>query len=292
MNNSSTYATNGDRRFVSATMSAPLLEREQERDLARRWLEDRDEAALHELTGSHARLVVRIAAGFKSSGLPIADLIQEGNVGLMQAADRFDPDRNVRFSTYATWWIVAAIQSYILRNQSLVRAATTPRQRRLFFGIRRMKARQMQGYDGRLSGEDLERMAEFLGATVEEIAGMEAHLSRSDQSLNAPVGIDGEIEQQDLLQSDAPSPEDIAIDAFDGATRRGWINEALAGLSPRERQIVSRRFLDDRRITLAELGDSFGVSKERVRQIEARALKKMRRALGEHVRLPEQVFDF
>jgi len=268
-----------------------MLEREHERELARRWLEEGDEAALHELTVAHARLVVRIASGFKGSGLPIADLIQEGNVGLMQSSSRFDPGRGVRFSTYATWWIVAAIQSYILRNVSMVRAATTPRQRRLFFGVRRARSRRVAGFDGRFTTDDHERLADMLGATVDEVARMEAHLSRPDRSLNAALGADSQLEQQDLLPSDDPSPEDIAIRERDGATRRAWIDQALSRLSPRERHIVSRRFLAERRVTLAEIGKSFGVSKERVRQIEARALRKMRETLVELVDRPDEVFD-
>lgn len=284
--------TAGDRRFVSATMSAPLLEREHERELARRWIEDGDEAALHELTVAHARLVIRIASGFKGSGLPIADLIQEGNVGLMQSASRFDPTRGVRFSTYATWWIVAAIQSYILRNVSMVRAATTPRQRRLFFGIRRARSRRVVGYDGRFTFDDHQRLADMLGVSVKEVANMDAYLSRPDQSLNAPLSGDSQLEQQDLLQSNDLGPEDLTIRQRDGAARRAWIDQAMSRLSPRERHIVDRRFLGERRVTLSEIGKSFGVSKERVRQIEARALRKMREALVELVERPDEVFDF
>ena len=280
-----------DRRFISATMSAPMLEREQERELARRWLEESDEAALHELTAAHARLVVRIASGFKGSGLPIADLIQEGNVGLMQSAIRFDPGRGVRFSTYATWWIVAAIQRYIQHNVSLVRVATTPRKRRLFFGVRRARSRKVAGFDGRLTTDDHERLAAMLGATVDEVASMEAHLSRPDQSLNAALGADSQLQQQDLLPSNDPGPEDITMRQRDGAVRRAWIDEALSRLSPREQYIVSRRFLDERRVTLAEIGQTLGISKERVRQIEARALRKMREALVELVDRPDEVFD-
>jgi RNA polymerase sigma-32 factor len=280
-----------DRRYIAATMRAPLLEREVEADLARRWLEDRDEEALHELIEAHGRLVVRIAAGFKGSGLPLADLVQEGNIGLMEAAERFDPDRNVRFSTYATWWIVAGIQNYILRNSSIVRAATTPKQRRLFFNLRRLRARHAARFDGRLSSDDREMIAERLGATVAEIERMEAHIARSDQSLNTPIGDDEAIEQIDLLADLAPSPEEIEASASSRRARSDWIDKALKRLSTREREIIAQRFLAERRITLAEIGETFGVSKERVRQIEGRALQKMHATLSEYIDRPDELFD-
>jgi RNA polymerase sigma-32 factor len=284
--------SNDDRRFIAATMSLPMLERDHESELARRWLRDRDEAALHELTASHARLAVRIASGFKGSGLPLTDLIQEGNVGLMQAAERFDPERGVRFSTYATWWIRAAIQNFLLHNSSMVRATTTPQRRRLFFGVRRMRARLESGFDGYLTEDAREHISKTLNTNVEEVTAMEVYLSRSDQSLNTTVGLDDGLELQDLIAADGPSPEEITVRERDGAVRAAWIKKALSSLSPRERQIISRRFLGERRITLAEIGESFGVSKERIRQIEGRALRKLRTALVELVDSPEEVFDF
>ncbi len=284
--------SNDDRRFIAATMNLPMLERDHESELARRWLRDRDEAALHELTVSHARLAVRIASGFKGSGLPLTDLIQEGNVGLMQAAERFDPERGVRFSTYATWWIRAAIQNFLLHNSSMVRATTTPQRRRLFFGVRRMRARLESGFDGYLTEDAREHISKTLNTNVEEVTAMEVYLSRSDQSLNTTVGLDDGLELQDLIAADGPSPEEITVRERDGAARAAWIKKALSSLSPRERQIISRRFLGERRITLAEIGESFGVSKERIRQIEGRALRKLRAALVELVDSPEEVFDF
>lgn len=280
-----------DRRYIAATMRAPLLEREVEADLARRWLDHRDEEALHELIEAHGRLVVRIAVGFKGSGLPVADLVQEGNIGLMEAAERFDPERNVRFSTYATWWIVAGIQNYILRNSSIVRAATTPKQRRLFFNLRRLRARHAARFDGRLSADDREMIAERLGATVAEIERMEAHIARSDQSLNTPIGDDEAIEQIDLLADLSPNPEDIEVSASGRRARSDWIDKALDRLSTREREIIAQRFLAERRITLAEIGENFGVSKERVRQIEGRALQKMHATLSEYIDRPDELFD-
>ncbi|MGE5147811.1 MAG: RNA polymerase factor sigma-32 [Candidatus Eiseniibacteriota bacterium] len=292
MSQISTAATErSNRRYISATMEAPLLERDHEADVARRWLEKRDTAALHELIESHARLVVRIAAGFRSSGLPLADLVQEGNIGLMEAADRFDPERNVRFSTYASWWIVAAIQNYILRNASIVRAATTPKQRRLFFNLRRLRARNGASFDGRLSEADRVRLAEQLDVTVADVEKMEAHLARPDQSLNATVGQEDSLEQQDLLADNGPTPEDIVIDVNRTEARSSYIKQALAKLSPRERDIIASRYLDDRRTTLAEIGEEYGVSKERIRQIEGRALQKLHAVLSEIVDRPEELLE-
>ena len=292
MSQISTAATErSNRRYISATMEAPLLERDHEADVARRWLADHDTAALHELIESHARLVVRIAAGFRSSGLPLADLVQEGNIGLMEAADRFDPERNVRFSTYASWWIVAAIQNYILRNASIVRAATTPKQRRLFFNLRRLRARNGASFDGRLTDADRTRLAEQLGVTVAEVEKMEAHLARPDQSLNATVGQEDSLEQQDLLADSGPTPEDIVIDVNRVEARSSYIKAALAKLSPRERDIIASRYLDDRRTTLAEIGEEYGVSKERIRQIEGRALQKLHAALSQIVDRPEELLE-
>lgn len=278
-----------DRSYIAASMKAPLLEREYEKDLARRWLDDRDESALHEIIEAHARLVVKIAMGFRASGLPLGDLVQEGNVGLMEAADRFDPDRDVRFSTYATWWIVAGIQNYILRNSSIVRAATTPKHRRLFFNLRKLKAQMDTGYTGQLTSDDKEIIAEKLDVTIADIDRMEAHLSRPDSSLNVMVGEDESLEQLYLLPDDGPDPEDIATYRSGDSARKLWIKEALDKLNPRERRIISGRFLGEERETLAEIGEEFGVSKERVRQLESRALTKMKSALKHAVPVPQDL---
>lgn len=277
----------GNQRFISALMHAPLLEQQHEYDLARRWRDERDTKALDELVVAHGRLVVRIAWRFRASGLPIDDLIQEGNMGLLDAAERFEPERNVRFSTYATWWIVAAIQNYILRNSSVVRVATTPSQRRLFFNLRRARARLASGPDS-FTAEDREKLAEELNVTVAEVERMEAHLSRPDQSLNATVGEDEGAEVQDLMAAEGPTPEEIALDVDEGQRRRQWIAEALERLTPREREIITSRFLNDKRLTLAEIGETFGVSKERIRQIEAKALSKMGTYLEGFIEAPKK----
>ena len=270
-----------DRRYIAAAMDAPMLERGYEAALARRWRDNRDEKALHEIIEAHIRLVVRIAGKFRGYGLPMGDLMQEGNIGLMEAANRFDPERDVRFSTYATWWIMAAIQEYIVRNSSIVRIGTTPAQKSLFFNLRRMRARVGASPVGGLTGEQREAIARELGVPIAAVERMEAHMSRPDRSLNATVGEDDSDELQDFLPDDGPSPEEVVTSRHDGKVRSHRLNQALETLSPRERQIIARRFLeDDGKTTLAEIGETFGVTKERIRQIEGKALDKLREALS------------
>jgi RNA polymerase sigma-32 factor len=270
-----------DRRYIAAAMDAPLLERGYEADLARRWRDKRDEKALHEIIEAHIRLVIRIAGKFRGYGLPLADLIQEGNTGLMEAANRFDPERDVRFSTYATWWIMAAIQEYIVRNSSIVRIGTTPAQKSLFFNLRRLRARIGASPVGGLSDEQRQTIARELGVPIAAVERMEAHMSRPDRSLNSTVGDEDGDELQDFLPDDGPTPEEIVAVRHDGAVRNDRLTKALNTLSPRERQIIARRFLEDEgRTTLAEIGAAFGVTKERIRQIEGKALDKLRDALS------------
>ena len=272
----------GNRRYANAVMQAPVLEKEHEFELARRWREDKDEAALHELIEAYARFVLRIAWKFKGYGLPVGDLVQEGNIGLMEAAQRFDPSHDARFSTYASWWIMAAIQDHILRNTSIVRVATTPAQRRPFFNLRKVRAQLATGPDGTLTDEDRERVADRLQVKPADVVRMEAHLGGADNSLNASFGEEDDLEFQDLLEDDGPNPEDITAWQHDGAVRSAWLEDALDTLGDRERQIIVRRFLSEDKDTLAEIGESFGVSKERIRQIEAKALGKLKTALSTH----------
>lgn len=262
-------------------MEAPLLERNYEIDLARRWREQGDETALDELITSHIRLVVRIAAGFKGYGLPLGDLIQEGNVGLLEAANRFDIERKVRFSTYATWWILAAVQEYIVRNATIVRIGTTPAQKSLFFNLRRMRAKLTGNPSASMTEEHRQEVARRLRVPQAAVQRMEAHLSHSDRSLNAAMSKENSDEFQDFLPDPGPSPEELVAEWHDGAAHSQWLSEAMGVLTPRERQVVSRRFLEDGRTTLAEIGETFGVTKERVRQIEGKALSKLRQVLGE-----------
>ena len=270
-----------DRRYIAAMMRVPLLERDHEVELGRRWRDSEDEQALHELVASHVRLVVRIAAGFKGYGLPLADLIQEGNIGLLEAAKRFDPERNVRFSTYASWWILAGIQEYIVRNASVVRLGTTPSQKSLFFKLRRIRAQLGDVRGGPMSEEHRQTVARQLNVPIAAVERMEAHLAAPDRSLNAGIVGEDSDEFMDFLADDRPNPEEVVTDLKDGETRNSWLNEALETLSPRERDIIRQRFLENEKTTLAEIGELFGVTKERIRQIEGRALSKLRAALDE-----------
>lgn len=279
----------GNRRYAASVMRAPVLEREEEFELARKWREQSDEDSLHKLIEAYARYVLRIAWKFRGYGLPIGDLVQEGNIGLMEAAQRFDPERNTRFSTYAGWWIMAAIQDYVLRNTSIVRVATTPAQRRLFFNLRRVRAAMATGADGELTDQDREAMAKHLDVRVADISRMEAHLGGADTSLNATVGEDGDMTIQDMLADDGPNPEDVAATELDSRTRSAWLREALNSLNERERKIIVQRFLGEDKNTLAEIGENFGVSKERIRQIEAKALEKMRTALAQRCDHPGEI---
>jgi RNA polymerase sigma-32 factor len=277
---STSYPDRGDRRYISTVMDAPILEREHEADLARRWREGGDERALGELITAHIRLVVRIASKFRGYGLPVGDLIQEGNVGLLEAANRFDVERQVRFSTYATWWILAAIQEYVVRNASIVRIGTTPSQKSLFFNLRRLRAKLTDNARATMTDEERGRIARELGVSPAAVERMEAHLSHPDRSLNASISGDDGDEMQDFLADDSPTPEDIVRERHDFAARAAWLREAMEDLTPREQQVIARRFLKDGKSTLAEIGESFGVTKERIRQIEGKALAKLRTILA------------
>jgi RNA polymerase sigma-32 factor len=270
--------------YIRASMAAPMLERGHEHDLAVRWKDQQDEEALHELIRSYTRLVIATAAKFRNYGLPMGDLIQEGNLGLMQAAARFEPERNVRFSTYAAWWIRAAIQDYVLRNWSIVRTGTTAAQKSLFFNLRRLRARiEGAASEKGLTGEGREKISKLLGVGIKDVEDMEARMSGGDQSLNVQISEDGEEEFQSFLADTRPNPEDVVIGMKDAQTRSKWLAEALQGLSDRERKIIRERHLRYETVTLEDLGKKLGVSKERVRQLEARAMEKLRESLSHHV---------
>ena len=265
--------------FIRTSMQAPLLSRDHEFELARRWREGDDETALHKLILSYTRLVVAIASRFRNYGLPLGELVQEGNVGLLQAAARFDPERQIRFSTYAAWWIRSAMQDYILRNWSIVRIGTTAAQKSLFFNLRRLRARIEKTSGGPVSAEARAEIAQSLDVPIAEVEAMEARLSGSDQSLNAPVGEEGDEEWQNSLADHRPGPEDVVIGLRDADTRSRWLNEALSELTQRERTIIDQRRLREEAATLEELGRELGVSKERVRQLEHRALQKLKQSM-------------
>ena len=268
-----------ERRFIRDTARMPLLTREREHELACRWRDEQDVAALHELITAYGRLAVATAARFRNYGLPMADLIQEGMIGLLQAAARFEPEREVRFSTYAAWWIRSAMQDYILRNWSIVRTGTTAAQKSLFFNFRRLRARIDRGGQGRLGPEGRATIAKALGVEVSEVEAMESRLSASDQSLNVPVGETGEDEWQDFIADTRPLPDEVVADDHDARVRSAWLAEALDGLSARERQIIRERRLRDEAVTLEDLGKELGISKERVRQIEHKAMEKLKASI-------------
>lgn len=276
-----------NQEFVRVSMRQPLLTREHEYDLAVRWRDGGDERALHELVSSYTRLVVAMASRFRSYGLPQGDLVQEGNVGLMQAAARFEPERDVRFSTYAAWWIRSAMQDYVLRNWSIVRTGTTAAQKSLFFNLRRLRAKIEAARQGvPLDDEGRAKIAEELNVSIHDVESMEMRMSGGDQSLNAGIAENSEDEWQDFIADDGPSPEDATISRKDADRRTRWLDTALSQLSDRERHIIVERRLREDGVTLEALGRALGVSKERVRQLEHRAMGKLRSAMQRFVDRP------
>jgi len=269
------------RTMIRAAMAAPYLLREEEYELAVKWKEHSDQDALHKITSAHMRLVISMASKFRHFGLSMNDLIQEGHVGLLEAAARFEPEREVRFSTYATWWIRASIQDYILRNWSIVRGGTSSAQKALFFNLRRLRARLSQGSES-LTGTAMYReIATALKVSESDVALMDSRLSGPDSSLNAPLMEDdsGSSDRQDFLVAKDPLPDEMVSTSIDDERRVTWLKSALDVLSERELKIIRERRLQDEGATLEALGTKLGISKERVRQIETRALEKLRAAL-------------
>src|SRR5688572_20438845 len=269
------------RTLIRTAMKAPYLEREEEHALAVRWKENQDQRALHRLTMAHMRLVIAMAARFRNFGLSMSDLIQEGHVGLLEAAARFDPEREVRFSTYASWWIRASIQDYILRNWSIVRGGTSSAQKALFFNLRRLRARLAQGPEPVSSTVVYKEISAALGVSEDDVAMMDSRLTGPDASLNVPLADHGGVsaERSDFLISDDPLPDEMAAEAIDVERRAGWLRNALGVLNDREMKIIAERRLTEEGATLEALGETLGISKERVRQIESRALEKLKSAL-------------
>ena len=269
-------------QFLKETRKYEYLTPDQERDLALRWRDRQDRAALDKLIGSHLRLVFKMARGYQGYGLPLSDLIAEGNVGVMQAAQKFDPDKGFRFATYASWWIRAAIQEYVLHNWSLVKIGTTGAQKKLFFSLRRLKAR-MNDLDNNFSGGDLtpeavESIATELNVPAAEVVEMNRRLGM-DRSLNATLAEDGDSEWQDLLADDRPDQETMLAGAEERQRRQRFLKLGLGVLDDRERQILVARRLREEPLTLEELSQHFHVSRERVRQLEVRAFEKVQKAV-------------
>jgi len=262
-------------RFIAETRRYPLLTREREREIAIAWRKRQDRAALDELIGSHLRLVVKIARGFAGYGLPLEDLVAQGNIGLMHAAGKFDPQRGPRFATYAMWWIRTEIQQYVLHSWSLVKIGTTAAQKRLFFNLRRLKARLGEFDRSDLMPETIATIAKGLDVTEAEVIEMNGRIGGADSSLNAITGSDAEGEWLDLLPDEQPTQEAVLGDTEESRWRHDIMAAALNSLNPRERHIVTARRLKECPATLEELSRRFAVSSERIRQIEQRAISKM-----------------
>ncbi len=269
--------------YLHRSRQFPMLSPEIESELAYAWRDQRDNKALEQLVGSHLRLAIKIARGFRGYGLPVSELISEGNVGLMQAAQKFDPDRGFRFSTYAIWWIRAAIQEYILHNWSLVKMGTTAAQKKLFFNLRKLKGEMEELEQGDLPPAAVQAIAIKLDVSKTEVVEMNRRLASGDSSLNRLVGEDGENEWQDLIADDRPNQEIMVIEADEFSHRHGLLGEALEQLNLRERRIIIERRLTEEPMTLEELSQEFSVSRERIRQIEVRAFEKLQRAMKEAV---------
>jgi RNA polymerase sigma-32 factor len=267
-------------RYLTEIRKFPMLSKDEEFMLAKRWREHEDPAAAHRLVTSHLRLVAKIAMGYRGYGLPIGEVISEGNVGLMQAVKKFEPDKGFRLATYAMWWIRASIQEYILRTWSLVKMGTTANQKKLFFNLRKAKSQISALEEGDLQPAHVEQIATKLGVTNEDVISMNRRLSGPDSSLNSPLRSDSESEWQDWLVDDTSvSAETRVAEDEEKHIRMGLLEEAMQELTDRERHILTQRRLKDNPTTLEELAGEYGVSRERVRQIEVRAFEKLQKAM-------------
>jgi RNA polymerase sigma-32 factor len=267
-------------RYLAEIKKFPVLTAEQEYMLAKRYAEHEDPEAAAQLVTSHLRLVAKIAMGYRGYGLPVSDLISEGNVGLMQGVKKFEPDRGFRLATYAMWWIKASIQEFILRSWSLVKMGTTAAQKKLFFNLRRMKAKLDAFEDGDLKPEDVAKIATDLGVTEDEVVSMNRRMAMGgDTSLNVPMREDGEGQWQDWLADDEPLQDEVVAEAQEADVRHDMLVSAMENLNDREKHILTERRLTDDPKTLEELSQVYGVSRERVRQIEVRAFEKLQKAM-------------
>jgi len=266
-------------RYLAEIRQFPMLEQSEEFMLAKRWQQHQDTEAAHKMVTSHLRLVAKIAMGYRGYGLPMSEVISEGNVGLMQAVKRFDPDKGFRLATYAMWWIRAAIQEYILHSWSLVKIGTTAAQKKLFFNLRRVKGQLKALEEGDLRPETVKEIATRLDVPESDVVDMNRRLAAPDHSLNAPVRMDGEGEWQEWLVDEGDSQETMLAESQEFGRRQKLLDRALTLLNPRERRILSERRLKDEPTTLEDLSKEFGISRERVRQIEVRAFDKVQRAI-------------
>jgi RNA polymerase sigma-32 factor len=273
---------NGLSRYLDEIRRFPMLQPQEEYMLAKSWREHSDSAAAHRLVTSHLRLVAKIAMGYRGYGLPVGEVISEGNIGLMQAVKRFEPEKGFRLATYAMWWIRASIQEYILRSWSLVKMGTTANQKKLFFNLRKAKSQISAFEEGDLRPENVQAIATKLGVSHQEVIDMNRRLS-GDASLNAPLREEGEGEWQDWLVDQSSSQESLLVESEEASNRRAALSQALGVLNERERRIFEARRLSDDPITLEDLSTEFGISRERVRQIEVRAFEKIQQAVRDRV---------
>jgi RNA polymerase sigma-32 factor len=276
----------GLNRYLQEIRKFPLLEPEEEYMLAKRWVDHQDPTSAHRLVTSHLRLAAKIAMGYRGYGLPQAEVISEANVGLMQAVKRFDPEKGFRLATYAMWWIRASIQEYILRSWSLVKLGTTSAQKKLFFNLRKAKAKVGALEEGDLRPENVAQIAKDLSVTEEEVIAMNRRLSGSDASLNATVGSDGDsaTQWQDWLEDEDSDQAEAYEEKDELDTRRALLAQALTVLNDREKDVLMQRRLSEEPVTLEELSESYGVSRERIRQIEVRAFEKLQSKMRELAR--------
>jgi len=266
-------------RYLQEIRKFPMLEPDQEYMLAKRWQERGEVDAAHQLVTSHLRLVAKIAMGYRGYGLPLAELISEGNVGMMQAVKRFDPEKGFRLATYAMWWIRAAIQEYILHSWSLVKMGTTAAQKKLFFNLRKLKGQMQAIEDGDLHPEQVTHIADQLGVPETDVISMNRRLAGPDHSLNAPLRIDGDGEWQDWLADETEDQETRLAEEEELGKRRTLLARAMENLNEREKHILTERRLKEEPTTLEELSQEYGISRERVRQIEVRAFEKLQKAI-------------
>jgi RNA polymerase sigma-32 factor len=274
-------------RYLQEIRKFAMLTPEEELSLAHRWRDNQDVEAAHKLVTSHLRLVAKIAIGYRGYGLPVGELISEGNVGMVQAAKRFDPERGFRLATYAMWWIRAAIQEYILHSWSLVKMGTTAAQKKLFFNLRRMKGQMQAIDDGDLKPEQVAKIAHMLDVPERDVVSMNRRLAAPDHSLNAPLRQDGDGEWQDWLVDEAETQESAIAEREELSGRKSLLAEALKVLNKRERHIIDERRLKDNPATLEDLSQQYNISRERVRQIEVRAFEKLQKAMKVNTRREE-----
>ncbi len=272
----------GLRAYLQAIRRFPLLSPEEELELAQRFRADGDLNAAHRLVTSHLRLVAKIAYGFRNYGLPMADLISEGNIGLMKAVKKFEPERGFKLATYAMWWIKASITEYVLQSWSLVKLGTSAAQKKLFFNLRRLKSGLNLVEGQQLSPGEIEGVARKLGVSASEVTAMEQRLSARDSSLNSPVRMDSEVERQDLLVDETPNPEDSLSGRQESQRGMLLLQQGMKVLDERERRIIAQRRLKDEPATLEDLASEFGISRERVRQIEVKAFAKLQKHVLAH----------